>query len=98
MTRTFMLLSEESRNCKEKSFLPTLKPSRKNFLLPPRVNTIHALFVILLRAIQSTEYCLHLGKFNIRICCSAEERCPGGYLDLDIGYGLCFSSLLKCML
>src|SRR5437660_2498809 len=53
---------------------------------------------LLLRSIESTKYSLHCGQLDICICCRAKECCTRGYLDLDIGYGLCFGSLLKRML
>src|SRR5438876_7931163 len=54
--------------------------------------------MILLRAIKSTEYGFHCGKLDICIRCSAKECCARGYLDLNIGYGLCFGSFSKRML
>src|SRR5713101_10029752 len=59
---------------------------------------ILVLSALLLRAIKSAEYCLHRGKLYICISRSAKECCARGYLDLKIGYGLCFSSLSKRML
>src|SRR6266702_4625652 len=58
---------------------------------------ILALSVLLLRAIKSAEYSLHCGKFDIRIRRGAKECCARGHLDLNIGYGLCFSSFSKRM-
>ena len=52
----------------------------------------------MLRAIKSAEYSLHRGKLDICISRSAKECCARGYLDLNIGYSLCFSSLSKRML
>src|SRR5258708_28384112 len=62
------------------------------------VSPIFNLFMLLLRAIQRAEHSLHRGLLDIRIRGSAKECCARGYLDLDIGYGLRFGSLLKRML
>src|SRR5258708_25429710 len=69
--------------------------------MSPCGSSLFCLFVlsgVLLRAIQGTEHSLHCSKLDIRVDCGAKECCVRGCLDLDIGYGLCFSSLLKRML
>src|SRR5258708_23305057 len=54
--------------------------------------------MLLLRAIQRAEHGFHRGMLDIRIRVSAKECCARGYLDLNIGYGLRFGSLLQRML
>src|SRR5438874_1851379 len=54
--------------------------------------------MVALRTIQGTEHSLYCGKLDIRVGGSTKACGARAYLDLDIGYGLCSSSLLKCML
>src|SRR6266568_6871962 len=58
---------------------------------------ILALSPLLLCAIKSAQYSLYSSKFDICISRSTKECCARGYLDLNIGYGQCFSSLSKRM-